>query len=209
MKTDDKPQARARRRRSDGERTHAAILEAAARLASIEGLEGLTLGRLAAELDVSKSGLYAHFGSKEQLQLETIDTALELFGREVVARAHEAPEGMRRLEELMTAYFSYLERGVFPGGCFFATLLAEMDARTGPVHEKAVAIERAWLEEFTSYAAAAQRLGEIRPEVDLDDLVFELYACMELSNYHFVLFRDAAVLERGRRTVMGILRRAR
>jgi len=205
----DEAGAAERRRRSDGERTHAAILEAATRLASVEGLEGVTLGRLAAELGVSKSGLYAHFGSKEQLQLETIDAALEIFGREVVAPAHEAPEGLLRLEALLSAYFSYLERWVFPGGCFFSSLLPEMDARAGTVHEKVVATERAWLREFTGYAEAAQRSGEIRADVDVNVLVFELYACMELANYHFVLFRDPVVLERGRSAVTGILERAR
>jgi AcrR family transcriptional regulator len=198
-----------RRRRSDGARTHAAILAAATRLASVEGLEGLTLGRLAAELEVSKSGLYAHFGSKEQLQLETIDAALGTFDREVVVLAKAVPEGLERLEALLASYFSYLERWVFPGGCFFASLLADMDARSGPVHDKVVAIERAWLREFTEYVAAARRLGEIRADVDVDQLAFELYACMELTNYHFVLFRDSVVLTRGRRAVARILDAAR
>jgi AcrR family transcriptional regulator len=198
-----------RRQRSDGARTRAAILEAAARLASVNGIEGLTLGRLASELGVSKSGLYAHFGSKQQLQLETIDVALEIFGREVMAPVYAAPEGVQRLEALFDAYFSYLERWVFPGGCFFAGLLAEMDAGSGPVHEKVVAVERSWNAEFTAYAEGALRLGELRPGTDPEQLVFELYACMELANYHYVLFRDPAVLERGRRAVAGILDRHR
>ncbi|HSK18902.1 MAG TPA: TetR family transcriptional regulator [Longimicrobiales bacterium] len=196
---------RPRKQRSDGERTRAAILDAAMRLASVEGIEGLTLGRLAAELGVSKSGLYAHFGSKEQLQLETIDAALEVFGREVIAPAHEVREGLPRLEAMVAAYFSYLERWVFPGGCFFGSLLAEMDARPGSVHEKVLDVERAWLAEFREYVAGAQRLGELDADADVEQLVFELYACMELANYHFVLFRDPAVLERGRRAVDRIL----
>lgn len=196
-------------RRSDGARTHAAILDAATRLASVDGLNGLTLGRLADELGVSKSGLYAHFGSKEQLQLETIDAALEIFGREVIAPAHEAEPGVHRLEALFDAYFSYLERGVFPGGCFFAGLLAEVDAQGGPLHEKEVAVERAWLAEFRGYVEAAQALGEIGADEDVEQLVFEMYAIMELANYHFVLFDDPAVLERGRRALARLLERAR
>lgn len=207
--TNSEHDTQGRRRRSDGARTHAAILDAATRLASVEGLEGLTLGRLAAELEVSKSGLYAHFGSKEQLQLETIDAALEVFGREVIVPADEAPEGVRRLEALFEAYFSYLERWVFPGGCFFASLLAEMDARSGAVHEKVVASERQWLRDFAGYVEAARSLGELRADVDIEQLVFELYACMELANYHFVLFRDPAVLDRGRRAVAHIVDQAR
>jgi AcrR family transcriptional regulator len=200
---------RVRRQRSDGARTHAAILDAATRLASIEGIQGLTLGRLASELGVSKSGLYAHFGSKEQLQLDTIDAAMEVLGREVVLPAERAPEGIRRLEVLLAAFFSYVERWVFPGGCFFAALLAEMDATAGPVHDKVVEIERQWVRDFEGYVVAAQKRGEIRADIEAGQLVFELYACMELANYHFVIFRDPAALERGRRAVARILQQAR
>jgi AcrR family transcriptional regulator len=198
-----------RRRRADGERTHAAILEVATRIASVEGVHGLTIGRLADALGVSKSGLYAHFGSKEQLQLETIQKALSIFEVEVEAPALEEPPGLAQLERYLEAYFSYLERGVFPGGCFFASLLAEMDARTGPVHDAVVSIERAWREGLWELAREAQRRGEIRRDVDVKQLGFELYACLELANYHFVLFREPEVLERGRRAVKGILDRAR
>ena len=192
-------------KRSDGARTHAAILEAATRLASVEGINGLSLGRLAAELNVSKSGLYAHFGSKEQLQLDTIDAALEIFEREVVTPAETAAPGKRRLEALLAAYFSYLERWVFPGGCFFAALIPEIDATEGTLHRKVVALERAWQEFLVSYIERAQQLGEIRDDVDPVQLTFELYACMEMANYHFVLFRDPAPLERGRRAVARLL----
>ena len=203
------PDEQSSRRRSDGARTHAMILEAAARLASVEGLHGVTLGRLAAETGVSKSGLYAHFGSKEQLQLEAIDAALAIFAREVMEPAFEERPGMRRLEAMFDAYFSYLERWVFPGGCFFAALLAEIDARPGPLRDKVAALERDWVAELTTLARAAQELGEIRAGEDIEQLVFELYAALELTNYHFVLFRDENVLRRGRRAVRGMLARAR
>jgi AcrR family transcriptional regulator len=198
-----------RRRRADGERTHAAILEMATRIASVEGVHGLTIGRLADALGVSKSGLYAHFGSKEQLQLETVQKALSIFEAEVEAPAFQEPPGLPQLERYVEAYFSYLERGVFPGGCFFASLLAEMDARAGPVHDAVVSIERAWREGLWELVREAQRRGEIRGNVDVKQLGFELYACLELASYHFVLFREAEVLERGRRAVKGILDRAR
>ncbi len=196
-----------RRQRADGARTRAAILDTATRLASVEGIRGITLGRLAAELGVSKSGLYAHFGSKEQLQLETIDAAQGIFDQEVVIPAFAVPEGLARLEAFLDAYFSYLERHVFPGGCFFAALLAEMDAAEGPVHEKVVEIERSFAREFASLVEAAQATGEIPAEVDAPQLVFELYACMEMTNYHFILFRDPEILTRGRRAVRNILTR--
>ena len=197
------------RRRSDGERTHAAILEAATRLASVEGVFGLTIGRLAETLGVSKSGLYAHFGSKEQLQLETIEAAKTIFEEEVMRRALEAPPGLPQLDAIVDGFFSYVERGVFPGGCFFADLLAEADARGGPIHDAAAAWERESLDSLAAPVMEAQRTGQVTLDVDAQQVAFELYACMELANYHFVLFRDPGVLERGRRAIRGIIDRAR
>ena len=196
-----------KRRRSDGERTHAAILEVATEIASVAGLEGLTIGRLAEALEVSKSGVYAHFGSKEQLQLETIAAAQAIFEREVIAPAQRAPAGLRRLEALCEAFLSYVERMVFPGGCFFASLLAEMDARPGTAHELVRAGERHWLGMLQGLAADAQRRGEIDDDADLEQLAFELDASLELANYHFVLFRDPRVMERARRAVARVLER--
>ena len=197
-----------RRRRSDGQRTHAAILEIATRVASVEGIHGLTIGRLAEALGVSKSGLYAHFGSKEQLQLETIAAAEAIFDEQVMRAAAQAPEGLRRLEALCEAYLSYVERRVFPGGCFFASLLAEMDARSGPIHDLVLAGERAWQEGLAGLIQEAQRLGEIAADVDVDRLAFELQAYLELGNYHFVLFRDRHHLDLARGAIASSLERA-
>lgn len=206
--TEDLRTRAGRPRRSDGERTYAAILDAATRLASVEGVHGLTIGRLADAVGVSKSGLYAHFASKEQLQLETIGAAQRIFAAEVMVPVERAPEGIARLEALVAAYFSYLERGVFPGGCFFASLLAEADARTGPVHDAVVALERRWLEELEAMVEEAVERRELAAGTAAEELAFELYACFELSNYHHVLFDEPAVLERGRRTAARILERA-
>lgn len=196
-----------RPRRSDGERTHAAILEVATQIASVEGVNGMTLGRLAEALGVSKSGLYAHFGSKEQLQLETVAAAQSIFEEEVMRPALQAPEGLARLEAVCGAYLSYVERKVFPGGCFFASLLAEMDARSGPIHDLVRSGQRAWMDALGDLARQAQGHGELAEDADVDQLAFELQACLELANYHFVLFGDAEELERGRRAVAGILQR--
>lgn len=197
------------RRRSDGERTHAAILETATQLASVEGLEGLTIGRLAEELGISKSGVYAHFGSKQQLQLETIEAAHAVFSDEVMRPALEAVEGLGQLEALCDAYLSYIERLVFPGGCFFAALLAEMDARSGPIHEGLVAGERAFTDGLEEMVRAAQRRGEIADDAEPEQVAFELQAAIELANYHFVLFRDRRELERARKATHGMLERLR
>ena len=102
------------------------------------------------------------------------------------------------MEALFAAFFSYLERDVFPGGCFFAGLLADEDARSGPVHEVTERIEREWLDAMAGFVREAQELGHLRKDVDPEQVVFELDAFMELANYHFVLFRDPVVLERGR-----------
>jgi AcrR family transcriptional regulator len=197
------------RRRSDGERTHAAILDEATRLASVEGVHGLTIGGLAEALGVSKSGLYAHFGSKEQLQLETIEAAKAIFEEEVMRPAFEAPPGLPQLEAILDGFFSYVERRVFPGGCFFAGLLAEVDARSGPIHDVAAAWERESLEGLATPVMEAQGDGRVAPDVDAKQVAFEIYACMELTNYHFVLFREPGVLERGRKAIRGIIDRAR
>ena len=189
------------RRRSDGEQTHTAILEAAMRLASIEGLTSLTIGRLARELDVSKSGVFAHFRSKEQLQQETIAAAGEVFEREVLHPGLAAPEGLGQLESVCDAYLSYVERGVFPGGCFFAQILAEYDARTGPIHDEVVAGQRGWFGLLEELVRTAQQRGELDPATDPQQLAFELYAPLELANYLSTLHRDPSIVERGREAV--------
>ena len=201
-------QSESRARRSDGARTHEAILRKATELASVEGVTGLTIGRLAAALGVSKSGLYAHFGSKEQLQLETIQAAAEIMLREVMAPAMEAPAGLARLEAACAAYLSYVERRVFPGGCFFAGLIPEMDGRSGPVRESTVAVAGEWTGWLRGLAADARDRGELRSDVDVAQLVFELDASMEMANHHSML-GDPDAIDRGRRATTAALDRAR
>lgn len=195
-------------RRSDGEQTHAAILDAAMRLASVEGLGSLTFGRLARELSITKSGVFAHFRSKQQLQQATIDAAQEVFDREVIAPGLKAPEGRERLRRLCEAYLSYIERGVFPGGCFFAQLLAEFDAPEGPIHDRLAVGQRGWLGLLTRQVEAAQQQGELDPAVAPAQLAFELYAPVELANYLFTLFEDRAIVEYGRAAVDAAIARA-
>ena len=128
-----------RRRRSDGERSHGAILDEAARLATVEGIEGLSLARLADAVGMSKSGLFAHFKSKEELQLATVEAASSVFAEQVTEPAALASSGLDRLRLLTDGYLSYLEAETFPGGCFFASTLAEMDTQPGPVRDRLVA----------------------------------------------------------------------
>lgn len=196
------------RRRSDGEQTHVAILESAMRVGSVEGLAALTIGRLARELDVSKSGVFAHFRSKQRLQQETIAAAREVFEREVLEPGMAASEGLARLRSLCEAYLSYVERGVFPGGCFFAHLLAEFDALAGPIHDEVVTIQRGWLGLLETQVRTAVKQGEIDPAADPGQLAFELYAPLELANFLSTLHRDPAITDRGRAAVQAALARA-
>lgn len=199
---------RARPRRSDGERTHAAIIDAALALASVEGIGALTLGRLAQEVGVSKSGLYAHFGSKRDLQLEVIAAAREVFQREVIDRGLAAPPGRARLESLCEAYIRYVDQRVFPGGCFFAGMLAEFDAQSGTLHEEVAADQREWVELTELLVREAQELGELRPDADAAQVAFEITAAVEHANYYSVLFDDPTVIERARRCIADTIERA-
>lgn len=196
-------------RRSDGEQTHSAILDAAMRLASIEGLGSLTIGRLAHELEISKSGVFAHFGSKQQLQHETIEAAEAVFAREVVEPGLNAPEGLAQLEGLCEAYLNYVERGVFPGGCFFAQLLAEFDAPAGTIHDAVAEGQQGWLSLIERLITTAQGQHELDPTVDAPQLAFELYAALELANYLSTLYRDPAIIHRGRTAVQTTIARAK
>lgn len=199
---------RTAQRRSDGQQTHEEILATATRLASIEGLEGLSFGRLARELGVTKSGVFAHFRSKQHLQRETVDAALEVFEREVVAPGMSAPAGRARLQALCEAYLSYIERDVFPGGCFLAQLLADYDARHGPIRDEVAAGQRGWLRLLADQITTGQGQGQLKPDVDPEQLAFELYAPIELTNFLYVLFRDPVIIERARTAVAATLERA-
>lgn len=189
---------RTRPRRSDGEKTYSAIVAAAVQLASIEGLGHLTIGRLAEEVGVSKSGLYAHFGSKSQLQLDVINAARAIFDREVIEPSLSVPAGRRQLESICESYLSYIERWVFPGGCFFAGMLAEFDAQTGAPHEEIAADQREWTQLLEGMASQAVTSGELTSGVDIAQLVFEITASIQLANYYFVLFRDPTAIEHSR-----------
>ena len=193
--------ASTRARRSDGERSRAAILDAAARLATTEGLEGLSIGRLADHIGMSKSGLYAHFGSKEELQLAAIDTAAAIFTAEVIEPARIAGGALARLHALCDSFVSYVERKVFPGGCFFSVVTAELDSHPGSVRDKLREMQRTWLGVLERRVQAAQEAGELDAAEDPAQLAFELNAMLVMGNSVFVLQGDPAALERSRRGV--------
>jgi AcrR family transcriptional regulator len=197
-----------RKPRADGERSRRTILDAAARLATTEGLDGLSIGRLADHIGMSKSGLYAHFGSKEELQLATIDTAGEIFAAEVVAPAGQAAGPLAKLELLCESFLSHVERGVFPGGCFFASAAAEFDTHPGAVKERLAGFQRGWMTMLVQLVDEAQASGELRAE-DPSQLAFELNAYLLLANNAFLLQDDPAATGRARTAVAARLAASR
>jgi AcrR family transcriptional regulator len=198
----------ARRRRSDGERSHGAILEEAARLATVEGIEGLSLARLADAVGMSKSGLFAHFKSKEELQLATVEAASSLFAEQVTEPASQAQSGFERLRRLTDGYLTYLEVETFPGGCFFASTLAEMDMQSGPVRDHLVAFLGDWLGRIESAVRDAQAEGALDPGEDPAQLTFEIEAALLLANAQYIVMRTPEPIERARRAIHRRLRPA-
>ena len=190
-----------RKRRSDGERSHDAILNEAARLATVEGIEGLSLARLADAVGMSKSGLFAHFKSKEELQLATVEAASAVFAEQVTEPASHAVTALERLRSLVERYLTYLEVETFPGGCFFASTLAEMDTQPGPVRDRLVAFLGDWLGQIETAAREAQTEGGIDAEEDPAQLTFEIEAALLLANAQYTVTRTPEPIERARRAI--------
>jgi AcrR family transcriptional regulator len=189
-------------RRARGRRTRESILDAAVDLASVEGLEGLTIGRLATALGMSKSGLFAHFGSKEELQLATIEAASHIYLREVIAPAREAEPGLPRLVALMDHWLDYLQREVFKGGCFFDAVRNEFDSRQpSPVRDAIWADFRTWKTLVANRVRSAQAAGHLDPEADPEQVAFELDALGGAANVRYQLDRDAEAFDRARRAI--------
>lgn len=184
-----------------GSRTRDAILARAVNLASVEGLDGLTIGRLASDLTMSKSGLFDQFGSKQQLQLATIDRATAIFWHEVVEPAGAEAPGLDRLRALIEGYLSYLERDVLPGGCFLSAAAAEFDGRAGPVRDAIAEASRAWGRELEGQAERAIERNELPADTEPAELIFELSAFATRANAVYQLFGDRRAFERARRLI--------
>lgn len=206
MATSTRTAGRTDGRVARGNETRRLVLERAVSVASVDGLDGLTVGRLAADLGLSKSGVFALFGSKEDLQLATVRAAIRIFLEHVVHPAHELPHGMDRLWKLCTGWLSYSQTRVFPGGCFFYSAAAEYDARPGRLHDTVAATRKNWFSFLEQTVREAQQVGEARQDVDLPQLVFEICALMEMANGESVLHGDDTGY---RMAAGGILRRLR
>jgi AcrR family transcriptional regulator len=187
-----------RKRRSDGERTRDAIVREAVSLATLDGLEGLSIGNLAAALDMSKSGIYAHFGSKLELQLATVDEAERIFQAEVIAPALGATPGLAQLVAVCDAFFAHLVRRTFPGGCFLAGAVLEMGSRPGPVKEHVAAFQGRFAAVIRQFIVTALEQHELPADEDPDTLTFELNGIILAANANFVLHDDVAALDLAR-----------
>jgi len=177
-------------------------VRAAADLASAEGLDGLSIGRLASELAMSKSGLIAHFGSKQDLQLAAIEEARQRYVQEVIAPALAVGSGISRLHALCEAFLSYIERRVFPGGCFFAAAMAEFDGKApGPVRDRIAECQQKWMNTLERAAQEARARKQLPLGSDPQQLAFELEGALLTANWYFHLYGDPGYLDRARLAV--------
>src|ERR1700730_2530987 len=177
------------------------ILHVAVDIASAEGLEGLSIGRLASELQMSKTGIFAHFGSKEQLQLAAVETAKQIFLEQVAQPALHSPRGRPRLKAMLENWLGYVERIVFRGGCFFAAASAEFDSRPGAVREQIAKLTNAWIVALREEIECAQSKGEIPGSIKPAQLAFELHAYVQEANWAFKLFNDKSAFLLARRAI--------
>jgi AcrR family transcriptional regulator len=175
-----------RRDGGKGADTRAAILARALDIASVDGLGGLTIGRLAGELEMSKSGVFAHFGSKQELQLATIGAAAERFRVAVIEPALQAPDGAPRLRAMAAAYLEHLGGNGYSGGCFWAATSVEYDDRPGPVRDAIAAALDSWLGEL-------ERQARLAGSPDPARFAFELYAVVMGANSRYRMSGDRAV----------------
>lgn len=179
-------------RRARGDASRREVLRVAADLASVEGLDGLSIGRLAELSGRSKSSIATLFGSKEALQLAAIDTASALFRAHVVDPSRELPHGAARLLTLLTGALDYSRARVFSGGCFFAAAAADLDSKSGPVADAVRRWNLTWHDYVGRQVRAAVEAGDLAPATDdeVAQLAFELVAFVDFANTRSLLARD-------------------
>jgi AcrR family transcriptional regulator len=187
--------------RASRARSRDAILRAAAALATVDGLEGLSIGNLAASLGMTKSGLSAQFSSKTELQLATVQEAARIFAEEVVQPALAAAPGLDQLTAVCEAFFCHVERRTFPGGCFMAGAALELGNRPGPLRELMDEFQARFGALLRGFAATAVHRNELPADEDPDRLAFELNGIMLAADTNFVLHDDPAVLDLARQIV--------
>jgi AcrR family transcriptional regulator len=196
-----------RRSNAEAALTRRRVVDRAADLGSVEGLEAATIGRLADELGLSKGGVIGPFGSKERLQLAAVEAAVARVRREVWAPVADRPPGLDRLRALLDAWLSYLEREVFPGGCFLTAASLEFDDRPGAVRDAVAAAWTRWLELIEGEVRAAQEQGAIGSERSARQIAFELHGHVMAGNWAKQLYRDAGALAASRAAIDDLISR--
>jgi AcrR family transcriptional regulator len=191
-----------------GEHTRRLILRRAMDIASVDGLAGLSIGRLAGDLEVSKSGVFTHFGSKEELQLATVRAAAEVFVAEVIRPAEELPPGIGRVWRMCETRMAYLLKPVFAGGCFFYAATAEFDTRPGRVRDEIAASLDRWRRRNIRDLEEAMTLGEIAEGTDVGLLAFELDAYARTGGGNALIHDDPAAIGMARTAMLNRLRAA-
>jgi AcrR family transcriptional regulator len=181
--------------------TRAAVTGAAVDRASVEGLGGLTIGRLAGQVDMQKSSVYSLFGSKQDLQMAALNAAVDQFTEEVWRPVADEQPGLARLLALCDSWLHYHEREVLPGGCFMTTATVEFDARPGPLRDAVAAVVERWLGVLEQEVSAAIDAGELPAATEPADVAFQLNALAAAASYGFQLSRDSEVFERARRSM--------
>jgi AcrR family transcriptional regulator len=194
-----------RRSNEEAARTRAAIIDRAVQTASIEGLEGVTIGRLADDLGLSKAGVIGHFGDKATLQRATLHQAQKIFTAQVWDVARDKPRGLPRLSTVCDAWIKHITHSPFPGGCFMCTVATEWDARSGDIHDEVKDSWRLWLKTLAREAAIAREAGDLPEDTDPDQLAFELNAIAMALNQSLQLFGDRRGPARARRAVARVL----
>jgi AcrR family transcriptional regulator len=195
--------------RARGVATQTRILERAVHIASVEGLSQMSLATLAKATSMSKSGLFAHFRSKEALQLAIIDEAERMFQAVVVAPAQDKPDGVQRLYELGQRYVGYAAGDTFEGGCFFAAAAHEFDSKPGVIRDRIVRFVDGWNGTIAAAAQAGMTQGEIEAGLQVDQLTFEVTGIGLSTNWSTHLYQDAAkALGSARRVMDRLVRRA-
>ncbi len=192
-----------------GEMTRKAILARALALASEVGLEGLTIGRLASDLSLSKSGLFAHFQSKEELQRQVLDFAATRFVENVIRPAFGADPGEPRVRALFESWLDWPRTDPLPGGCFFVSAATELDDRPGPLRDRLVELQRSWLNVLADSARGAAAEGHFRPDVDPEQFAYDVHGIMLAYHHASRLLKDPKAKARVRAAFDALVQAAR
>ncbi len=194
-----------RRSVADVSRTRAAAIDTAVRTASVEGLDGLTIGRLAEDMHMSKSGLFGLFGSKLELQMATLQAGIDQFRAEVWRPVQGAPAGAPRLLALCDAWLDFHRRDALPGGCFMTTAAVEWDARPGPVRDAVREANGLWLKTLAHEVRRAVDAGDLPSTTIPEDVAFQLNALASAASWNYRLTGDVSMLDVAQRCMRATL----